>query len=153
MPGVPTRRRTHGDSGGLQISCRGFAAHTGGLLDAPQRPAQPSQCDDLLFLFFAQDIAHVDGAYSLAGINVLNVYLSLAGFQVTIIGRFWVTRRGKSASHCDYLTPNDASMQVTAQHGGPYVIARLETMDRLKDPRTPLHNARKAAVARLSDVP
>ncbi len=28
--------------------------------------------------------------------------------------------------------------------GCPYVIARLETMGRLKDPRTPLHNARKA---------
>jgi hypothetical protein len=28
-------------------------------LDAPQRPSQPSQRDDLLFLFFAQDIAHV----------------------------------------------------------------------------------------------
>src|SRR5271157_847921 len=28
-------------------------------LDAPQRPSQPPQRDDLLFLFFAQDIAHV----------------------------------------------------------------------------------------------
>ena len=38
-----------------------FAANAGLLLDAPQRPAQPPQRDDLLFLFFAQDIAHVDG--------------------------------------------------------------------------------------------
>ena len=28
--------------------------------------------------------------------------------------------------------------------GCPYVIARLETMDRLKDPRVPFHNAREA---------
>ena len=30
-------------------------------LDAPRRPAQAAQCEYLLFLFFAQDIAHVDG--------------------------------------------------------------------------------------------
>ncbi len=45
----------HGDSGGLQTSGRGFP------LDAPQRPAQPPQGDDLLPLLFAQDIAHFDG--------------------------------------------------------------------------------------------
>ena len=30
--------------------------------NAPQRPAEPAQGNHLLFLFFAQDIAHVDGA-------------------------------------------------------------------------------------------
>jgi C-terminal processing protease CtpA/Prc len=30
-------------------------------LDAPQRPAQLAQRDDLFLLLFAQDIAHVDG--------------------------------------------------------------------------------------------
>jgi hypothetical protein len=58
------------------------------LLDPPQRPAQPPQCDYLLFLFFVQDIAHAGGAYRLAGFNVPNAYLSLAGFEVTFIGRF-----------------------------------------------------------------
>ena len=56
-----------------------------------KRPAEPSQCDDLLFLFFAQDIAHGDGAYRLSSQSMSRASLSLAGFQVTIIGRFWVT--------------------------------------------------------------
>ena len=34
-----------------------------GLLDAPQGPSELPQRDDLLFLFFAQDIAHADGGY------------------------------------------------------------------------------------------
>jgi hypothetical protein len=31
------------------------------LLNAPQRPPQPPQRDDLLFLFFAQDIHSTEG--------------------------------------------------------------------------------------------
>jgi hypothetical protein len=49
-----------------------------------------AQRDDLLLLFFAQDIAHVDGGYASRLSNVLTAF-SLAGFQVTTIGRFWVT--------------------------------------------------------------
>ena len=44
----------------------------------------------MFLLFFVQDIAHVDGGYSLRLSNVLTTF-SLAGFQVTTIGRFWVT--------------------------------------------------------------
>jgi hypothetical protein len=44
----------------------------------------------LFLLFFAQDIAHIDGGYSSVDFNVLTYFL-LAGFGVTIIGRFWVT--------------------------------------------------------------
>ena len=57
----PTARRPHRDPGRFQISRRRFPANAGLPLDAPQRPSQPPQRDDLLFLFFAQDIAHVDG--------------------------------------------------------------------------------------------
>jgi hypothetical protein len=46
--------------------------------------------DDLFLLFFVQDIAHVDGGYSSRPSNVLTAF-SLAGFQVTTIGRIWVT--------------------------------------------------------------
>ena len=53
--------------------------------DHPSRPSAMTCC----LLFFAQDIAHVDGGYSPARINVL-VRSPLAGFQVIIIGRFWV---------------------------------------------------------------
>jgi len=51
------------DPGGFQVSTRGFATHTGGLLDTSQRPSQPSQYYHLLFLFFRQDIAHTDAGY------------------------------------------------------------------------------------------
>ena len=58
------------------------------LLDAPQRPAQAAQRDDLLFLLFAQDIAHSDEGYSSRS---MSRSVSLAGFQTSLIGRFWVT--------------------------------------------------------------
>src|SRR5439155_12033738 len=61
-----------GYAGRLQISTGRFSTHTGHLLDPPQRPAELSQRDDLLFLFFAQDITHADEP-KLAGVNVPNV--------------------------------------------------------------------------------
>jgi hypothetical protein len=60
------------------------------LLDLPQRPSELPQCDDLLFLFFAQDIAHAEGAYRGSDRSQCPG-LSLAGFQVSLIGRFWLT--------------------------------------------------------------
>ena len=49
--------------------------------------------DNLLSLFCAQDIAHADGAcFGFPSVSMSRAYLcSLAGFQVTTIGRFWVT--------------------------------------------------------------
>jgi len=45
----------------------------------------------LLFLFFVQDVTHIDGGYRpLVRVNVLDLGLSLAGFQVIMSGRFWV---------------------------------------------------------------
>src|SRR5262249_20772967 len=58
----PTAGRTYSDSSGSEVTACGFSTHTSGLLDAPQRPAQLSQCDNLLLLFVAQDIAHADAA-------------------------------------------------------------------------------------------
>ena len=91
----PCSRWPHRDPGRFQIGACRFPTHTGGLLDAPQRPAQPSQRDDLLFLLFAQDIAHGDGGYSLSSRSMSRALLSLAGFQVTLIGRFWVTAEAR----------------------------------------------------------
>ena len=54
----PTAGSPNGDSGGFQVSSRGFPANARFLLDAPQRPAQPPQRDDLLSFLFVQDIAH-----------------------------------------------------------------------------------------------
>ena len=87
----PPAWRPHRDPGRSQISRRRFPTDAGALLNAPQRPSQPPQRDDLLFLFFVQDIAHIDGGYRpRVRVNVLDCGLSLAGFQVTTYGRFWV---------------------------------------------------------------
>ncbi len=85
-------RRTSGRQPPFRDECRysaGFAAAT----------SPPPQGDDLLFLFFFQDVTHIaEGNRPRLGINVLDCGLSLAGFQVIIDGRFWVITE-------DQLTP------------------------------------------------
>ncbi len=44
----------------------------------------------MLFLLFFQDIGHAHGAYKPPSASVSQALLSLAGFQVILIGRFWV---------------------------------------------------------------
>ena len=73
----------------------GLPPDAGFLLNSTQRPAELPERDHLFLLLFAQDIAHVDGGYSLPLSNVLTTF-SLAGFQVTTIGRFWVTAEGSA---------------------------------------------------------
>ena len=58
---TPGTGRSNRNTSGPQIAADRFAPDVYGLFNAPQRPAQPSQRDDLLSLCFAQDIAHVDG--------------------------------------------------------------------------------------------
>jgi hypothetical protein len=49
----------------------------------------------LLFFRFAQDVAHIDEGYRALRRNQRpRASFSLAGFQVTLIGRFWVTAEG-----------------------------------------------------------
>jgi hypothetical protein len=49
----------------------------------------------LLFFRFAQDVAHTDEGYcALRRIQRPRALLSLAGFEVTLIGRIWVTPEG-----------------------------------------------------------
>jgi hypothetical protein len=43
----------------------------------------------------AQDVAHTDEGYCLAPESTSRASLSLAGFQVTLFGRFGVTTEGK----------------------------------------------------------
>ena len=88
-------RRTYSDSRGIEVGAHRFSTHTGFLLNAPQWPAEPSQCDDLLFLCFVQDIAHADGAYLLPSESTSERRYPLAGFEVIIIGRFWVITEGR----------------------------------------------------------
>ena len=68
---APPARRPDRNPRRLQVPGSRFPPDACGLLNPPQRPAQPAQGNYLLFLFFAQDIAHVDGAYSPVRVNVL----------------------------------------------------------------------------------
>src|SRR5208337_3310381 len=86
----PATGRTHRNPRRFQVRACGFPTDSGRLLDAPQRPAQPSQSYDLLFLLFVQDIGHAHGAYKPPRESMSRTLLSLAGFQVIITGRFWV---------------------------------------------------------------
>jgi hypothetical protein len=43
-----------------------------------------------LFLLFVQDIGHAHGGYKPPRVSMSRTPLSLAGFQVILIGRFWV---------------------------------------------------------------
>ena len=62
----------HRHPGGLQIAAGRLPTDRGGLFDAPQRPAQsPQRQDLLLFLVVAQDVAHAGGGpCPPAGVNV-----------------------------------------------------------------------------------
>ena len=62
---VPNRRAPGPRLRRFQIARRRLAPYAGFPLNPPERPAQPPQRHHLLFLLFAQDIAHVDGAYPL----------------------------------------------------------------------------------------
>ena len=90
----PATRRPHRNPGRFQVGAGGFPTDAGRLLDAPQRPAQPSQSYDLLFLLFVQDIGHADGGYKPLPESMSRTLFSLAGFQVILIGRFWVIAEG-----------------------------------------------------------
>ena len=64
---APTARRPHRNPRRLQVAAGRFPPDPRRSFNPPQRPAQPPQGNHLLFLFFAQDIAHVDGGYSPSG--------------------------------------------------------------------------------------
>jgi len=66
----------------------------------------------LLFLFFVQDVTHIDGGYRpLVRVNVLDLGLSLAGFQVIMSGRFWVIAEGSYLQEISYIAKLDAYPQ------------------------------------------
>src|SRR5205807_7299419 len=112
----PRTRRTHADSGRLQIGTSRFSPHPGLLLDAPQRPSQSSQGYYLLSFRFAQDVAHADRSYNTSCRNQRpRLLLSLAGFQVTLIGRFWVTPEAQRPRHLHAHDRESASLSGSVQ--------------------------------------
>ena len=60
-----------------------------GSFNPPQRPAKPAERKDLLFVFFAQDIHRRRIILRLS--QCPGSAISLAAFQVSTDGRFWVS--------------------------------------------------------------
>ena len=58
---LPARRR-YRNAGRFEICRSRLTAYPRFTLNAPQTPAELAQRDDLLVFFFAQNIAHFDGA-------------------------------------------------------------------------------------------
>ena len=76
----------------LQIGADRLAAAPGRLFDAPERPSQAPKRQDLLSLRVAQDVAHPgEGPCRPCRRQRLSRGPLMAGFQVSINGRFWVS--------------------------------------------------------------
>jgi hypothetical protein len=89
MVSPPTWRSQCNAGGAKIIACR-FTAHSRCLFDPPKRPPKAAQCHYLIPLFFAQDITHANRGY-LPPPWLMSRLLAMAGFEVTLYGRFWVT--------------------------------------------------------------
>ena len=82
----------HGNAGRFQILAGRFPSDAGGFLDAPERPAKSPERHDLLLSLLVQDLAHGrHGARGSGGRQRLGRLCVVAGFQVSIDGRFWVS--------------------------------------------------------------
>ena len=81
------------------------------LLDATQRPPESAQGQDLFALLLAQDVGHPGaGSSPVAAVNVPARSAPLAGFQVSINGRFWVSPEVDTRSHSAYRARSAASI-------------------------------------------
>jgi hypothetical protein len=95
LSGSPSRA-PHRDPGRAQIRARRFSTDTSLFLDAPQRPAQPPQRQYLMLLLVAQNVGHPGGgARPLPPRQRLEHLLVVAGFAVSMGGRFWVSTEGR----------------------------------------------------------
>lgn len=89
---APPARRPHSQAGGAQILANRLAPDARRRFDPAQRPAQPSQRYDLLSLLVAQDVGHAGGGTIRSpAASTSWASLLMAGFQVSIYGRFWVS--------------------------------------------------------------
>src|SRR3954453_6240879 len=86
----PSPWRPYHDPGLFEVARCGLAPHAHRFLDSPQRPAQTPEGYDLLFLFIAQDIAHMRRVPPSRSNQRPERGLYMAGFHVIIYGRFWV---------------------------------------------------------------
>ncbi len=94
----PAARRPDPDPRRLQVRARRLAAHARLRLDAPQRPSETAQCQNLFPLLSAQDVCHRGGRPRLPPRVNVRGSPPLAGFQPSTIGRFWASTEGTAAS-------------------------------------------------------
>jgi hypothetical protein len=94
---APTRE-ADGDPGRLQVRTGRLTSDARRRLNAAERPAEPAQRQDLLLRVVAQDIGHVGGETTASPppSTSWGAATSLAGFQVSTTGRFWVSTEGKT---------------------------------------------------------
>ena len=90
----------------------------------------------MLFLFLVQDVTHIDRGYALASeFNVLDDGLSLAGFEVTLYGRFWVTPEDAERYHAAGRSQKkqilDEFIKVTGYHRKHAIRALRRTSGKL----------------------
>ena len=74
----------HHQASGLQVAAGRLAPDPGRPLDAPQRPAEASQGEDLLSFVFSQDVAHAGQEHAVPDRRQrLGALSGMAGFQVS----------------------------------------------------------------------
>ena len=91
----------HHHASGLQVAAGRLAPDPGRPLDAPQRPAEASQGEDLLSFLFSQDVAHAGQEHAVPDRRQrLGALSGMAGFQVSTNGRFWVSTEASTPACC-----------------------------------------------------
>ena len=73
-----------------------LASDSGGVFDAPQRPAEAPQRQDLLSFLFGQDVAHAGQERAVPDRRQrLGALSEMAAFQVSTNGRIWVSTEAR----------------------------------------------------------
>ena len=87
--------RPNRDPGRAQVPARRLAPDARRVLDLPERPPQSPKGQYLLSFLVAQDVGHPGGGPQARRLRQRPGALhQLAGFQVSITGRFWVSTEG-----------------------------------------------------------
>jgi hypothetical protein len=159
-PGCATAAARHHDAHGLQIAADRFAPDAGRPFDAPQRPAQSPQRQDLVVFVVSQDVAHaVRNAAFLVGVNASSRYSKWPVFSCPLIAGFgcpptvdakmpvWLSSRcGPRAARC---TGNDSRVPDPLR---PAMLISLNSMAALRGQCRMVHRAQAASPLR-SNVP
>ena len=118
-----TAAAPHPKASGLQVAAGRLPAHPGGLFDAPERPAESPQRQNLLSFLVSQDVAHAAQERRVPRRRQrLGPLSEMAGFQLSINGRFWVStevgdlERLLSALPVELLNWSDAATRKRGRH-------------------------------------